>query len=304
MVVETSRTSSVGSDTGENASGNSFKPLPVIVDILDETHLTDLQNQFAKSTRGRLPKDRLRAILEQYSSDLTYSDEDFDILYFKLNSTEGDGATWELFVDYLLAEYAEKSIAKAGNALLLLAVPIASKPKFLKTYHRHPIIRIAFNAAITKFEVQRLPEWTKGGSDVSLLMLKASPREIRIQRSSGRCLASQDLSGMNSGVVVYRRFEASARFIFRTINDIGPSGSLTPSTHGWLENPVPSIKQAVKVSNQPEVSSTWITDLVCLPDINKVCTSSTERQLRFYHTAKDNFDLRLVVSGKELFVDN
>ncbi|PSN52063.1 WD repeat-containing protein on Y chromosome [Blattella germanica] len=49
-------------------------------------------------------------------------------------------------------------------------------------------------------------------------------------------------------------------------------------------------------SVQLKVQTTWVTDLVCLPDVNIVCTSSTDRELRFYDTTAGKFELR-VLSG-------
>ncbi|KAJ9600992.1 hypothetical protein L9F63_000830, partial [Diploptera punctata] len=44
-----------------------------------------------------------------------------------------------------------------------------------------------------------------------------------------------------------------------------------------------------------KVAISWITDVVCLPDVNIVCTSSTERELRFYDTTANKFELRVVI---------
>lgn len=40
-----------------------------------------------------------------------------------------------------------------------------------------------------------------------------------------------------------------------------------------------------------------MTDLVCLPDVSVVCTSSAERDLRFYDTTAQKFELRVMVSS-------
>ncbi|XP_034257101.1 WD repeat-containing protein on Y chromosome [Thrips palmi] len=46
-----------------------------------------------------------------------------------------------------------------------------------------------------------------------------------------------------------------------------------------------------------KVRPTWVTDLVCMPDVNMMCTSSTERELRFYDTRAGKWELRVLVSG-------
>lgn len=43
------------------------------------------------------------------------------------------------------------------------------------------------------------------------------------------------------------------------------------------------------------VRPTTITDFIAMPDVQIVCTSSTERDLRFYDTVAKKFDLRVMV---------
>lgn len=51
-----------------------------------------------------------------------------------------------------------------------------------------------------------------------------------------------------------------------------------------------------EISAHLKVSSATITDMVVLPDIQIVCTSSSGRDLRFYDTVANKFDLRMTVS--------
>ena len=46
-----------------------------------------------------------------------------------------------------------------------------------------------------------------------------------------------------------------------------------------------------------KVADTWVTDAVCLPDVSVMCTSSSERDVRFYDTSAGKFDLRVVISS-------
>ena len=46
-----------------------------------------------------------------------------------------------------------------------------------------------------------------------------------------------------------------------------------------------------------KVSKTWILDCICLPDVQIVCTSAIERDLRFYDTTANSFNLRLIMTG-------
>ncbi|KZC13993.1 WD repeat-containing protein on Y chromosome [Dufourea novaeangliae] len=48
-----------------------------------------------------------------------------------------------------------------------------------------------------------------------------------------------------------------------------------------------------------KVQQTLITDMIVMPDVQIVCTSSTECDLRFYDTVAKKFDLRVVISSLE-----
>ena len=47
-----------------------------------------------------------------------------------------------------------------------------------------------------------------------------------------------------------------------------------------------------------KIRPTWVTDLVCMPDVDIICTSSTEREIRFYDTRATKWELRVLVSGE------
>ncbi|KAJ8982884.1 hypothetical protein NQ317_004314 [Molorchus minor] len=46
-----------------------------------------------------------------------------------------------------------------------------------------------------------------------------------------------------------------------------------------------------------KVQPTWVTDMVVLPDVSIICTSSTERDLRFYDISARKFELRVMVTS-------
>lgn len=54
-----------------------------------------------------------------------------------------------------------------------------------------------------------------------------------------------------------------------------------------------------RVAATLKVRTTWVTDLVSLPDVNIVVTSSTERDLRFYDTTAKTFTLKIVITSWE-----
>lgn len=45
-----------------------------------------------------------------------------------------------------------------------------------------------------------------------------------------------------------------------------------------------------------KVSKTWVLDCIPMPDVRIVCTSSIERDLRFYDTTANNFHARIIIS--------
>lgn len=44
------------------------------------------------------------------------------------------------------------------------------------------------------------------------------------------------------------------------------------------------------------VAKTWILELICMPDVNIICTSSIESDLRFYDIAGNNFLLKIIIT--------
>ncbi|CAG9763835.1 unnamed protein product [Ceutorhynchus assimilis] len=55
-------------------------------------------------------------------------------------------------------------------------------------------------------------------------------------------------------------------------------------------------RQVVSTCPKLKIKSTWVTDLVVLPDVSVICTSSSERDLRFYDTSARKFELRVIMS--------
>ncbi|XP_043800370.1 WD repeat-containing protein on Y chromosome isoform X6 [Apis laboriosa] len=58
-------------------------------------------------------------------------------------------------------------------------------------------------------------------------------------------------------------------------------------------------RSAKSVNPSLKVQQTLITDMIVMPDIQIVCTSSTEYDLRFYDTEAKKFDLRIMITGLE-----
>ncbi|XP_028982217.1 WD repeat-containing protein on Y chromosome [Diachasma alloeum] len=56
-------------------------------------------------------------------------------------------------------------------------------------------------------------------------------------------------------------------------------------------------KSVKSINPDFKVQSTIITDIIAMPDVQVVCTSSVERDLRFYDTAAGKFDLRIRITS-------
>ncbi|CAH0554761.1 unnamed protein product [Brassicogethes aeneus] len=63
------------------------------------------------------------------------------------------------------------------------------------------------------------------------------------------------------------------------------------------------LEASVKSKNPDfKVLSTWVTDMAVMPNVNVICTSSSERDLRFYDTSARKFDLRVRLTSLEYAV--
>ncbi|KAG4072283.1 hypothetical protein HA402_004215 [Bradysia odoriphaga] len=55
-------------------------------------------------------------------------------------------------------------------------------------------------------------------------------------------------------------------------------------------------KTEISKSSNLIVAKTWILDLICMPDVSVICTSSIENDLRFYDVAGKNFLLKILIT--------
>lgn len=169
---------------------------------------------------------------------IQYEDDEFEILFLKINQGRNGMVSWDEFISYLLLCFQQKEIVAEYSSLEL---PISEKPRVLKSNHRHPVARIAYYPTVKQ---DGSTSW-KDGSIVTV---------------------SKD------GFINY--------------------WSLDLQVERTVQSTCPLLK----------VQQTWITDLCVLPDVNVICTSSTERDLRFYDTSARKFELRVMFSSLEYAV--
>ncbi|CAH0714096.1 unnamed protein product, partial [Brenthis ino] len=70
----------------------------------------------------------------------------------------------------------------------------------------------------------------------------------------------------------------------------------------WWSLDMTFLRTAYSSSPHLKVRTTWVTDTVCLPDVNIIVTSSTERDLRFYDCTAKTFTLKIVITSWEYMI--
>ncbi|XP_024936747.1 WD repeat-containing protein on Y chromosome isoform X2 [Cephus cinctus] len=167
--------------------------------------------------------------------NISMTDEEFHVLFMKVNLKRDGSVTWDEFISHLLLEFQEKDVALQRQ---MLKLPLIGLPETLRTRHRCPVCRITFCPEV-------LPD-----------------------RSSS-FLRGCYLTASRDGAINYWSLDLEYE---RSVQSMNPQLKIRP---------------------------TAITDMIAMPDIQIVCTSSTERDLRFYDTVAKKFDLRLMISSFE-----
>lgn len=171
--------------------------------------------------------DAFRDILE-----IKIPQDEFQILFKKIDVRLHGKVTWNEFISYLLIEFRDIDTTVKSQ---MLEAPLTDLPRLLRTHHRTPVCRITFCPEV-------LPD-----------------RSTSFRRG---CY----LTVSRDGVINYWSLDLEYE---RTVQ----------SKNLYLK-----------------VQSTVITDMIVLPDVQIVCTSSTECELRFYDAAAKKFDLCVLVS--------
>ncbi|KAJ8721739.1 hypothetical protein PYW07_002514 [Mythimna separata] len=166
---------------------------------------------------------------------IEYDDEEFKILFLKINSSRTGEITWDELVSHLILCYFSNDPENQRGSLHL---PILGRPNILNSKHKHRISRICFCPEVTQ--------------DRSIDPMQGS-----------YITASRD------GLI------------------------------NWWTLDMKLKRSACSSSLQLKVHSTWVTDMVCMPDVNIIAISSTERDLRFYDCIANTFVLKIVITSWE-----
>ncbi|XP_022814893.1 WD repeat-containing protein on Y chromosome-like [Spodoptera litura] len=70
----------------------------------------------------------------------------------------------------------------------------------------------------------------------------------------------------------------------------------------WWSLDMKLLRTGYSSSPHLKVRSTWVTDMVCMPDVNIIVTSSTERDLRFYDCTAKTFILKIIITSWECMI--
>nr|CAD7462430.1 unnamed protein product [Timema tahoe] len=185
----------------------------------------------------KLDSEQFRKALSDIAN-IDLKDEDFQMLFMKINQTQGEFINWNDLVSHLLLEFQEKDTSVQTPELIQ---PISGFPRVFKSQHRHPIARISFQPAL-------FPDRSYSYMDGKYLTVS------------------------HDGMIHYWSLDMERE---RTV---------------------------YSAATELKVHPTWVTDLVCLPDVSIVCTSSTERDLRFYDTVAKQFQLRILITSLDYVV--
>ncbi|XP_072939035.1 WD repeat-containing protein on Y chromosome-like [Epargyreus clarus] len=178
-------------------------------------------------------RDLLRTLL-----NVEYDDEEYKILFLKINTNRNGEIEWDELVSHLLLGYFGNDPENQRESLQL---PIMGLPTIMRSMHRQTISRICFCPDVAK---NRTTDPMQGAY----------------------ITASRD--GM--------------------IN--------------WWTLDMNLLRTAYSSSPHLKVRTTWVTDMVCMPDVNIVVTSSTERDLRFYDCTAKTFTLKIVITSWEYMI--
>ncbi|XP_049696249.2 WD repeat-containing protein on Y chromosome [Helicoverpa armigera] len=206
----------------------------------DRCNMKDMERikeAFEESYNNKMGPLEFRDLLKTLLN-VEYDDEEFNILFMKMNTSRSGEVDWEELVSHLILGYFGND---AENQRESLQPPIMGLPTILRSQHRHPISRICFCPDVEK------------------------------DRSTDPMQGSY-ITASRDGMI------------------------------NWWSLDMKLLRTAYSSSPHLKVRSTWVTDMVCMPDVNIIVTSSTERDLRFYDCTAKTFSLKIVITSWEYMI--
>ncbi|XP_047019630.1 WD repeat-containing protein on Y chromosome-like [Helicoverpa zea] len=206
----------------------------------DRCNMKDMERikeAFEESYNNKMGPLEFRDLLKSLLN-VEYDDEEFNILFMKMNTSRSGEVDWEELVSHLILGYFGND---AENQRESLQPPIMGLPAILRSQHRHPISRICFCPDVEK------------------------------DRSTDPMQGSY-ITASRDGMI------------------------------NWWSLDMKLLRTAYSSSPLLKVRTTWVTDMVCMPDVNIIVTSSTERDLRFYDCTAKTFSLKIVITSWEYMI--
>ncbi|KAJ8721737.1 hypothetical protein PYW07_002512 [Mythimna separata] len=193
-----------------------------------------MRNAFQQASGQEMTAAEFRDLLKTLLH-VDYDDEEFKIMFLKMNTSRSGKVDWEEVVSHLILGYFGND---EENKRELLQPPILGLPVVMRSEHTHNISRICFSPTVEK---DRSTDHSQG-------------TYISVSRD---------------GMV------------------------------NWWSLDMKLLRTAHSSSTHLKVHTTWVTDMVCMPDVNIIAISSTERDLRFYDCTAKTFALKIVITSWE-----
>ncbi|XP_022814895.1 WD repeat-containing protein on Y chromosome-like [Spodoptera litura] len=231
-----SSTYSEGSPTAMSRLPGGYRNVP-LHDKCTIEDMLKMKEAFSQAYNNQMVPLEFRAALRSLLN-VEYDDEEFNILFLKMNTSRTGNVNWDELVSHLILGYFGND---AENQRESLQLPIMGLPVIMRSQHRHPISRICFCPDVDK---DRIKDPMQG------MYLTAS----------------------RDGMV------------------------------NWWSLDMKLLRTAYSSSPHLKVRSTWVTDMVCMPDVNIIVTSSTERDLRFYDCIAKTFTLKINITSWDYMI--
>ncbi|XP_026732970.1 WD repeat-containing protein on Y chromosome-like [Trichoplusia ni] len=199
--------------------------------------MVKLKEAFEAAYKNKMLPTEFRTLLKTMLN-VDYDDDEFKILFLKINTSRTGEIDWDELVSHLILGYFGND---AENQRESLQLPIMGLPVTMRSQHRHPISRICFCPDVAK------------------------------DRSTDPMQGSY-ITASRDGMI------------------------------NWWSLDMVLLRTAFSSSPTLKVRATWVTDMVCMPDVNIIVTSSTERDLRFYDCTAKTFTLKIVITSWEYMI--
>ncbi|XP_045473600.1 WD repeat-containing protein on Y chromosome-like [Harmonia axyridis] len=126
-----------------------------LLELIDEQQLLRIQIFFDREEGRRLDEEKLKDVLWRVAK-VDYPDEEFSVLFNKINLSRDGFVTWDEFISFLILTFQQKEIQIGYESL---EPPIPSPPTMLKSMHRHPVNTIAYSPTVRP---DRTISWNDG----------------------------------------------------------------------------------------------------------------------------------------------